>query len=493
MYSFENESDADGVSATDGESPTAEGAHAGNGAEQRDTPNATWTSIRESPQEDLERGDQVELAAELLRRLKGTAHGAQDLVFASGELWRYSPADGAWHVVTRATQSKMLQLLAGSTVRGGSKPAPLKLGSQAIYGAMSLANDRVDIPDFFTNATSGIAFKNGFVVVDGETVKLLSHSPQHRAVYAYPFDFEPSATPARWLRALDDVFRDDEDRAQKIQMIQEFAGGSLVGIATRYALALVLVGAGANGKSTVARVIESAFPPALRASIAPQDMWSEFRVAMLAGKLLNVVSELPAADIVSSEKFKAMVTGDRMSGRHIRRNPFDFCPVAGHLFAANALPGTSDLSDGFFRRFGLLLFNRTFRIDEQDAKLADNIIESELPGVITWLLQGAARLSARGGYEMPASARAACDAWRRDADTVRRFIEERTRPLGAAELDGGTSARLLYASYKTWCDEEGVRPVPAVRFGTRAKQLGHGSVHMKTGNRYRLRLLPPAE
>lgn len=170
-------------------------------------------------------------------------------------------------------------------------------------------------------------------------------------------------------------------------------------------------------------------PDGSTCAIAPQVFEQEYRRAMLAGKRLNFVSELPEAEILASESFKSIVDGSLITARHIREAPFQFCPVAGHYDAANKLPGTNDTTHAFFRRFMIVGFNRNFQDDPtRDPLIAKKIIAAELPAIVGWVPDGAARLIAAGKYTIPASHFEAMAAWRRGADQVAQFVAERTAP-----------------------------------------------------------------
>lgn len=440
----------------------------------------------EEPDFTLARGDHVELAGLLLTALRTTA----DLVHTDGALYRYQPKRGIWETVHRGEQSRVVQGFAGITIDG--KKDPLSLKASDVTGSIKLAADQALQPTFFSDAPAGIAFDGSYVEVmpDGEIIQR-DHAPEHRARFAYPFAFQSTATPPRWLAFLDSVFDGDADAAAKIALLQEYVGLCILGRASRYQRAIIMLGAGANGKGVVAKVVEACMPPGSVAAIAPQQMGCEYRRAKLAGALINIVSELPPSDIDDSNAWKAIVAGDSIDARHIREAPFTFRPVAGHIYSANPpLPGTSDQSDGFWRRPILELFNRCFAPHEQIADLDTQIISSELPECVSWFLAGAARAIASGQLTLPSSHTEALDRWRHAADQVRAFVRDRTLALDAEEpSNSGTTGAALYEAYREWATATGHRNLYARnRFGERAKGLiPNASVHGTRHYRVRLR------
>ena len=203
---------------------------------------------------------------------------------------------------------------------------------------------------------------------------------------------------------------------------------------------------------------------------------------MLAGRRYNFVSELPEAEIIASEAFKAIVSGDQTTGRHIRDAPFSFHPVAGHVFAANRLPGTNDQTWGFWRRVLVLTFCRDFTNDPtRDPHAAEKIIQHELPRAVSWMLQGAVRLISQKDYTIPPSHEAALKAWRRQADQVAAWADENVTP---SPIGQGTMGKDVYAAFRAWALENGHRPPASNVFGERMRKLTMGAVHTEAGSVY---------
>jgi putative DNA primase/helicase len=252
-----------------------------------------------------------------------------------------------------------------------------------------------------------------------------------------------------------------------------------------------MLGDGSNGKGVVSQVAEAVMPPGSCCAIPPQDFSQEYRRALLAGKLLNVVSELPEADILESESFKDVIAGDSTTGREIRQSPFTFRPIAGHLFSANRLPGTVDQTHGFWRRFVLVTFNRTFLENEQDPELAERLINEELPAIVAWFLAGAQRVQLLKHYTIPASHAAALEKWKQNADQILSFIEAK-----CDRLEPNTDEHLwepadgLYQRYRTWAGDNGHKALASNKFAERMRLLKLAGTHTRNGNFYPVRLRP---
>ncbi len=290
--------------------------------------------------------------------------------------------------------------------------------------------------------------------------------------------------PNRFLQFLAQVFRDDADAADKIKLLQEYVGASMFGLSTKYQRMLILLGQGSNGKSVFQQIAEATMPAGSVCAIAPQAFGQEYRRAMLAGKLLNIVSELPAADILDSENFKAIIAGDPITARQIFKEPFTFRPIAGHLCSANRLPVSADQSHGFWRRMIVLTFNRTFEACEQIPHLADDLIRDELPAIVSWFIGGAQRVQLQGGYTIPQSHQAALDQWRLASAPVRAFAEQRCERLPSGNEPSRIPSRLLYAAYRQWCEDNGHKAVAINRFGEQMRDIGIAPEHKMNGSYY---------
>lgn len=428
----------------------------------------------------FKRGDHVELAQHTLRSL--VMVGDPAVIHADGAFYRYRPDIGQWESLSSSKMSLAVQAFAGSPVGPEEKARALKVSNGDTHGALALAAHRAHEPDFFA-ARSGVLFKDCFVrVTDLGDIRVMNHSSDNRARFRYDFNYVEKAAPRRMLDFLHSIYRDDADKDDRIRCDQEFFGACLLGLAPMFQRCMVKVNAnGNNGKGTLAKVIDAMMPPGSVAAVPPH-LWSnEYYSAKLAGKLINMVGELPATKIEATNDFKGIIAGDRTSGRNPRGEPFDYLPLAGHFFSANDLPGSADLSEAFWRRMIVFRMTRSFREGDpdRDPKMAEKVI-ADRPAIVSWLVDGAARLVRQGHYTLPASHHTALGDWQRSADTVREWMHERCDL--AADRAEWTQAALLHQKYKSWCDAEGYKnPVARRSFSLRLSQIGADSEHRKGG------------
>ncbi len=443
--------------------------------------------VEATPARVFRRGDHVELGRALLEAIGG-ADPLKTVVFDEGILYRYVAEHGLWAPTTGDDCSRLVQGFAGTPV-SSKRMAGVCINATDIKGAVKCAEDQAATrPNFFREAPEGVSFKNGFLEVrgTGTTLKRFSIHNRSRSGYWFPYA-ENATTPPLFGRFLADVFRGDADADDKIAFLQEHAGVSLLGRAPKFQRCALMVGGGDCGKSTYADIIMGCFPDNSIATVAPQTMHKEYDRATLVGKLLNYVAEMPEGDIVDGGPLKALTDGSPISARQPYGRVFQFKSEAGQLLNANRLPGTNDQTHGFFRRFGIIEFNRSFTDDpSKNVNMAAEIIAAERAAIAAWLIAGAVRLIARGAYNLPASHTAALKQWQMGVDQIRAFLADQTHPLRVKEAAIGATA--LYDHYARWAIDNGHKALSSSRFGVRLKELKCGSYHTKNGNRYPLAL-----
>lgn len=397
------------------------------------------------------RGDEVELAEAHLAKL------GPDVVCSEGKTYRFNGRH--WKELSQAKQLGAISSFAGAPVGSGTTSKPLWLTKQMCDGALKIARARITEEDFFQDAPKGLGFQNGFVVVEPTGPSLRQHAASNRNRFAYPFDFDPAAACPQWIDFLETVWEGDADRAEKSAAAQEFVGAALVGLAPKFKTAITLYGESDSGKSTFLDIVQAVFPTGSICTIALSLLQNEYRRAKLAGKLLNVVAEVQAAELLESEAFKAIVAGDVVEGRPIREAPIEFRPIAGHLFAANTLPRVADRSEAVWRRWLVLTFNRQFARQPTAGQpaarsdLAEQVLATDVPGIVAWAMHGLARLLANRAYTVPKSSRDALLAWKKDSNPVELFVDEEVLFVP----DASTLAKLFYGRYASWSVETGLR------------------------------------
>lgn len=413
-------------------------------------------------------------------------------VSSDGSLYVYNGA--VWNRIEHNTLVSMALLFDGLWLPG-DKPKRLTVG---LTKAQSVANTVLLIHEirkdkFFDKALPGIADKNGFWVIDEFGSDMLEHSPSNLCTWAYDFEIEPKSEPVKWLAFLNSLWRDDDDKESKVAALQEWLGCCLTGRSTSFSRCLLLVGRGGNGKSVIMDAISALWPEDRVTSASPKRWGHDYTIASMRDSSLNICAELPEYNALeSSDMFKSVISGDRVSGRVIFQPPFSYLPRAGHIFSANALPsiGSGDYSDGFFRRFLIMEFNRSFTSDyalerrSQDEILGE--LKEEQPAVVHWALEGAARLLRHGAFTLPESHRNTIAQWHADSDPVKDFT------LACCGTGESTLAS-LFSDFKDFCSATGRRHGSARGMAKRLRLLGYSGARRSGGTFFNLQSKMRAE
>jgi putative DNA primase/helicase len=283
-------------------------------------------------------------------------------------------------------------------------------------------------------------------MLDLETFQIKEHNPAHLSRIQLPVSHDPNAKCPTWERFLSEVLGED---SQLIDLFQEFVGYLLVPD-TSHHKALVLVGEGANGKSTAIQVIEALLGRQNVCNVSLSDLSNSFHRVRLDGKLVNISTELDPKMLERSDYFKAIVSGDSISAEHKHKPAYDFTPVCKLIFGCNRLPRVRDHSHAFYRRLTIMPFERTFEGETADLYLGKKLIK-ELDGVFMWALRGLERLRQQGHFTESEQADNALADYRRFNNPLVGFIEDCCR----FDPDASTSKTTLYDEYKKYIQENG--------------------------------------
>jgi len=448
----------------------------------------------DSPPDRLKRKSDVYLSDVLYRIINRDKDvpAARDL----GEMWEYNRDLGVWQEIPEVYIQKLIQKFDGKLYGNDPEdPNVLSLSDSKVNGIYNQLKLRppMDFQDgFFDEERIGIAFQNGFVTTDGNHVKLMNHSPAHRARHGFDFEYDPDAKAPRFRDFLQEIFYNDDQRDQKIQLLQEFIGAGLFGFAVDRDKALFLHGTGEDGKSQLVKIIDGVMPERAIANVTPQKMADEKHRVNLINARFNLVSEMPAADVLESEAFKAIIAGDPISARDVYKSTVTFRPTAAHVFAANAPPKVNDVSHGFWRRWIKVNFNRKFVDDpdpdenegKKELNLAERIIDEELEGVVAWMIEGAKRTYQRDAYDIPKCCENALEEWRTGANPLSAWMRDNTY-----EGREWTKANDLYLHYENWCNVRNHKPMAQTSFGSiLGNEIGIEKKRKNDGMYYKLDL-----
>ena len=278
-----------------------------------------------------------------------------------------------------------------------------------------------------------------------------------------PFEYDAHAEAPLFQKYLDEVLPDKD----KQRVLAEYCGYIFIKpTVLKLEKMLILFGTGANGKSVFFEIINALLGSQNISNYSLQSLTNDngyFR-AKIGNKLVNYASEINGK--LETDVFKQMASGEPLEARLPYGEPFILNEYAKLIFNCNDLPKDVEHTNAFFRRFLIIGFDITIPEDQQDKELANKIISNELSGVFNWILSGLERVLKQKKFSKCEAIKNALTDYEKQSDSVKIFIDE----FEYKNSTDYTVIKDLYIQYKSFCLEDGFRPVNKSNF---MKRLRH--------------------
>lgn len=291
---------------------------------------------------------------------------------------------------------------------------------------------------------------NGLLYWRETPPRLAAHSPDIPSVVQINARWDPKAECPNVVDFLTEAMPEDA-----LSFVYEWIGYLLIPT-TKYQRALMIEGPRDTGKSTFLHMIEVFLGRDSVSNASLQDVCDDkFTRAGLLGKAVNISGDLDTRTIRDVGVFKRMTAGDWVNAQKKFEDPFDFRPFARHMYSANELPGTTDHSGAFYKRWFVLPMHRQVTDSEMDPDLELRLATGEeRSGLMRLAVAGLRRLDKRSHFRLPASMKSAGEQFREHTDPVLSWGKE-TLVIGFGKTCRLTDA---YRSYTMWCEDNGRRP-----------------------------------
>jgi putative DNA primase/helicase len=304
-------------------------------------------------------------------------------------------------------------------------------------------------------------------IIDLKTGKLLQHDPGRLITVIAPVVYSPQAKSPKFDAFLRQIFADNEEL---IAYVVKFFGSCLTGDVSQQHLH-ILHGSGANGKSTLIRVVLDLLGAGYAGQAAPDlflsgsDQRHPTEVADLRGRRFVAAIETEEGRRLNESLIKQLTGGDRVKARYMKQDFFEFAPTWKLALVTNPLPKVG-ASHAIFRRLRLIPFTVTIPLDEQDLHLLEKL-ETERAGILATLVRGCLQWQ-KEGLPAPSTVKTATGAYQEDSDVIGRFLGEHTEPSAGSEVQAG----VLWAAYRAWCTAGNMREGTLTAFGHRITDKG---------------------
>ncbi|MBL7014801.1 MAG: hypothetical protein ISR79_00375 [Nitrosopumilus sp.] len=315
-----------------------------------------------------------------------------------------------------------------------------------------------------------ITLENG--ILNLETLELKPHTPEHLSRVLLPVeyqkpiheDIEENLKDTLFWQFLTNSFTiNGKFRKDDFETVLEIIASPII---KRHVdeKAFMFLGGGENGKSVCLGYIESLIGKTNVSSITLQDISDDkFMRANLAGKSANIFSDLEQNELRHTGKIKAITSNEGIEVQKKHQQGFTLYPFCKLMFSCNRFPKVFDQTQGFFRRWIIVKWERNFendpaRIEYLKEKLADNIEEKNK--VFSCLVGIANRLNKVGKFTHSKDWKTIQKEWNENADPIDSFDSEYI-----IDSEDHKTVREVYHFYKEKMLEKGETPYRIGQFG----------------------------
>ena len=276
-----------------------------------------------------------------------------------------------------------------------------------------------------------ITVENG--ILNLETLELKPHTPKHLSRVLLPVeyqkpkheDIEKNLEKTLFWKCLKSSFTVDEKfRKEDFESVIEIIASVII---KRHVdeKAFMFLGQGENGKSVCLRYIESIIGKKNITNISLQDITDDkFMRADLAGMSANIFPDLEQNELRHTGKIKAITSNEPIEVQKKYGQPFKLYPFCKLLFSCNRFPKVYDQSQGFFRRWMIIRWDRNFENDPERIEYLKETLEinqEEKNLVFSCLVNIASKLNKVGKFTHSKDWKTIQREWNENADPVDDF------------------------------------------------------------------------
>lgn len=237
----------------------------------------------------------------------------------------------------------------------------------------------------------------------------------------------------------------------------------------RHKIFSIWTGAGNNGKSICADLLERAFgeyyytpPTTILTGKQQQSSGATAELLPCKGAKIVVTSETDNSDVLNCGTMKKLTGGDPFYARGLFKEPVKIVPHFKLILHCNKLPNVSAEDKASWNRIRVLPFESTFVKKHEAPKSAktqlakkqfpmDKSLKDRLDTLaeafLWWLIKAFEEFGDADLYE-PDEVKAATDSYRRINDFYMEFIDERIMETGCK--NDKITLTLIYAMFKEW-------------------------------------------
>jgi putative DNA primase/helicase len=294
-------------------------------------------------------------------------------------------------------------------------------------------------------------FQNGTLSL--RTGELRPHSRDDKITRILPWHYIPDAACPRWEKFLTEILPD----AETVEFVRLGIGYSSTADVSEHVL-FSCFGVGQNGKSVLLKTLLHVFGPYATTAptsmlVAKQHESHPAEKMVLLGKRFVYFEEIPPGQRLNEALVKALVSGDPDQARGMRENFVGIHPVAKLWLAGNNRLDIREQTEGIWRRYREIPFERVIPEDQRDKQLEDKL-RTEAPGILVWIVRACLDWQKHGLGKSSKVLTATAD-YRCEMDRIGPFLEERCTVAPSAMVPRAS----LYQAYLAWTQHQGSHAV----------------------------------
>ena len=257
---------------------------------------------------------------------------------------------------------------------------------------------------------------------------------------------------------------------EHVDSIYEYIGYILLPH-VKYQKALIMIGAGKNGKSTFLDMLIKFLGMENIKQIPLQDLEKPFKLYNLKNIMANIVADLPMRQITDTGNAKRVVTDNTLSGNIKNvQGDFNFGNRCKMLYSCNKVPKTKDTTSAFYRRWLMKICSTDFtgRVDLD--MLSKITTDAELSGLLNRAIEGIKRLALNKGF--PDTENEVKQLWEMESNPIAQFIYQRCSRNMKHEIQDEISSIDLFTAFNEWRSEKKMPLLDGKQIGYWLRQFG---------------------
>lgn len=316
-----------------------------------------------------------------------------------------------------------------------------------------------------------IYFKNG--AFDPERGTWHMHERQNYNTSRLEVDYNPEAQAPKFTEFVNQIFGGLEDGEDRVAMLQEIIGYTLIDDTLNLQAAIALDGASRGGKGLILEVITALRGEDMVGAISFDDMADPKQQNTLLDYRLIIDTDAKSPrgrDQKEVSGFFNKITANERVGikQHYSHTTVRTRTHTKMLVACNGIPQLIDDSGATSNRWVTLQFCKSF-LGREDRTLCSRITApEELEGIAAWAISGLQRLIANHvRFTTPESSQDAIESLRDVNQPFKEFVNEIMIFEEGAKCHGHD----IYDNFRAWAAESGSAAPPRQQFSRSMKQM----------------------